>query len=350
MTTSFQIGGRQIGPDQPTYIVAELSANHNGSFDRAVKVIEAAHQVGADAIKLQTYTPDTITLKSDSDLFAINGESLWKGRSLYDLYAEAYMPWEWQPRLKEIANRLGLALFSSPFDNSAVDFLEKLDMPAYKIASFELIDLPLIKRAAATGKPVIISTGMGSLDEIEEAVTAVRSVSDAGLALLKCTSAYPASPDELNLRTIPDLMDKFKVPVGLSDHTQGVTASIVAVSIGACIIEKHLTLSRADGGPDAAFSLEPHEFGELVRATRTAECALGDASYEPSEQERTSRALRRSLFITRDVPANGILSPDNVRSIRPAAGLAPKYYEGILGRRVKTSVKQGTPLTWDLLQ
>jgi N-acetylneuraminate synthase len=338
-----------VGPDEPVYIIAELSANHGQSFEHAVKLIEAARESGADAIKLQTYTPDTITLDSDSSLFRIGAGSIWSGRTLYDLYREAFMPWEWQPKLKEIANRAGLQLFSSPFDASSVEFLERMNVPAYKIASFELVDLPLIRVAAKTGKPLIISTGMGDLGEIEDAVNAAEESGGAGLALLKCTSAYPASADEMNLRTIPDLMTRFRVPIGLSDHTTGVAVPAAAVTLGACIVEKHLTLARSDGGPDSAFSLEPGEFAEMVRTIRTVERSLGHVQYGARGREASSVSLRRSLFITHDLPAGTALSAENVRSIRPAAGLAPKHYEAVLGRRLAHDVKRGTPLTWDLL-
>jgi pseudaminic acid synthase len=350
-TRPFQLADKWIGPGQPVYVVAELSANHLGSFEHAVKIIEAAHAAGADAVKLQTYTPDTITLRSDQDLFRVGPGTIWSGRSLYDLYSEAYMPWDWQPKLKEVANRLGLALFSTPFDNTAVDFLESLGVPAYKVASFELIDIPLIRRVAATGKPVILSTGMATLVEIEDAVQAVREVQseNSALVLLKCTSAYPASPDDMNLRTIPDLLSRFGVAVGLSDHTLDTAVPVAAVTLGASVIEKHLTLSRAHGGPDGPFSLEPHEFRELVRSIRIAERALGHAQYECSEAERNSRQFRRSLFIIEDLTAGTILHEEHVRSLRPAVGLAPKYHGAVLGRRLKVDVKRGTPLEWELL-
>jgi N-acetylneuraminate synthase len=314
-------------------------------------VIEAAHAAGADAIKLQTYTPDTITLRSDQDLFRVGADTIWSGRTLYDLYSEAYMPWDWQPKLKEIANHLGLTLFSTPFDNTAVDFLERMGVPAYKVASFELIDIPLIRRVAATGKPVILSTGMATLAEIGDAVEAVTESQseNTGLALLKCTSAYPAAPDDMNLRTIPDLLSRFDALVGLSDHSLDTAVPIVAVTLGACIIEKHLTFSRSDGGPDAAFSLEPDEFRELVRSIRVAERALGRARYECSEAEVSSRKFRRSLFIIEDLPAGATLKEEHVRSIRPAAGLAPKYHREVVGRKLKVDVSRGTPLTWELL-
>ena len=350
---TLKLANRQIGPGQPIYVIAELSANHHGSFDRAVRIIEAAHAAGANAVKLQTYTPDTITFRSNKDLFTVGTGTIWSGRTLYDLYSEAYMPWDWQPKLKDVANRLGLDLFSTPFDPTAVDFLEAMGVPAYKVASFELVDIPLVKRVAATGKPTILSTGMAALIEIEEAVEAVQEVQSqiggAGLALLKCTSAYPASPDDMNLRTIPDLASRFRVPVGLSDHTLESIVPVAAVALGASIVEKHLTLSRADGGPDSPFSLEPCEFAELVRSIRTAERALGSVRYECSEAESGSRMLRRSLFIIEDLPAGTTLVEQHVRSLRPAAGLAPKYHPDVLGHRLKADVKRGTPLEWDML-
>ena len=344
-----QIAERRIGPGEPVYVIAELSGNHRQSFEQAVKIIEQADAAGADAVKLQTYTPDTITIQCDSELFQTGEDSIWSGRTLYDLYGEAFTPWEWQPRLKEVANNLGLHLFSTPFDESAVAFLEQMDVPAYKIASFELVDLPLIRRAAGTRKPLILSTGMGTLSEIEEAVAAARAESDAGLALLKCTSSYPAAPDEMNLRTIPDLAERFAVCVGLSDHTTGIAVAAAAVSLGANIVEKHLTLHRADGGPDAAFSLEPREFQEMVREIRTVERALGTVQYGAAGREAASRKYRRSLFITENLAEGTTLTRENVRSIRPGQGLPPKHYQEILGRRVAHSVKRGTPVTWDLL-
>lgn len=348
---AFQLGSKLIGPGLPVYIIAELSANHNGSLEQAVRLVEAAHAAGADAVKLQTYTPDTITLQSDEELFRVQSGTPWSGRTLYDLYREAYMPWDWQTVLKEVANRLGMALFSSPFDTTAVDFLEKMQVPAYKIASFELVDLHLIRRVAATGRPVILSTGMATLSEIEDAVKVVQSAGDGvPLALLKCTSAYPAPPDSMNLRTIPDLITKFQVPVGLSDHTLGTVIPVAAVTLGACIIEKHLTLSRADGGPDALFSLEPQEFSELVRSVRVAERALGGTRYECSEAELNSRMFRRSLFIVEDLSAGSTLQSNHVRSLRPAAGLVPKYLDEVLGRKLRIPVKRGTPLQWNMLE
>jgi pseudaminic acid synthase len=346
---TIQIAGRNIGPGEPAYIIAELSANHGQDFTQAVEIVRAAHSAGADAVKLQTYTADTLTIQSGKDYFRAGKGTLWEGRTLHDLYCEAYTPWEWQPELKRIANDLGLHLFSTPFDATAVDFLEQMDVPAYKIASFELVDLPLIRRVAATGKPVIMSTGMATLQEIEEAVEAARTAGVSALALLKCTSAYPASPDEMHLRTIPHLSRMFGVPAGLSDHTLGIAVPVAAVALGACIVEKHITLSRATPGPDSAFSLEPREFKDMVEAIRTAERALGAVRYGVSKREAASRNFRRSLFITEDVRAGSPLTPENVRSIRPANGLPPKHYDEVLGRRVARDVERGTPLSWELL-
>ena len=349
MGTEIEILGRRIGPGQPVYIVAELSANHGQKFETAAQVIRQAHAAGADAVKLQTYTADTLTIDSGQDCFRIGTGSVWEGRTLYDLYQEAFTPWDWQPKLKTIANDLGLALFSSPFDFSAVDFLEAMDVPAYKIASFELVDLPLIGRVAATGKPMILSTGMASLSEIEEAVSTARCAGATQIALLKCTSSYPAPVGEMNLRTIPHLAATFDVPVGLSDHTLGIGVPVAAVSLGAVMIEKHLTLSRADGGPDSTFSLEPSEFKAMVELVRMTEEALGRIEYGPSEHEMGSRNFRRSLFVTQSIRAGSILTTENVRSIRPSAGLSPRHYDEVLGRRVVRDVERGTPLSWDLL-
>ena len=344
------IGGREIGAGRPVYVVAELSANHRGRFDEAVSIVRAAREAGADAIKLQTYTADTLTIPSSAEPFRHDSGSVWAGRTLHDLYAEACTPWEWQPKLQELAHELGIELFSSPFDPSAVDFLETMQVPAYKIASFELVDLPLIRRVAATGKPLILSTGMATLEELDEALGAAREAGASGVALLKCTSAYPAPAEEMNLRTIPALAERFRVPVGLSDHTLGIAAPVAAVALGASIVEKHLTLSRAAGGPDAAFSLEPREFTEMVQAIRFAERALGEVRYAPTPREAESRRFRRSLFVVRDVKAGEALSADNVRSIRPAAGLPPRYLPELLGRRARRAIAAGTPLSWDLVE
>lgn len=341
-----RIADRNIGPGEPAYIIAEMSANHGQSYERAEAIVRAAAKSGADAVKLQTYTADTLTIPCDAEPFRIKG-TLWEGRTLHDLYGEAYTPWEWQPRLAAVARELGVHLFSTPFDATAVDFLEKMDVPAHKVASFEIVDIPLLRCIAATGKPVVMSTGMASLAEIDEAVRALREGGCTQLALLKCTSAYPAPPASMNLRTIPHLAEAFGVPAGLSDHTLGTAVPVAAVALGACIIEKHFTLSRADGGPDAAFSLEPDEFSEMVRAVRTAEAALGRVNYAVSDKERQSRVFRRSLFVVRDVKQGEIFTPDNVRSIRPAHGLHPRHHDEIMGRRAARDMACGTPLNWD---
>ena len=346
MTEAIEINGRRIGPAEPVYIIAELSANHNQDFEQAVRLIYAAKDTGADAVKLQTYTPETITIDSDAVQFRIGKGTIWEGRNLYELYGEAYTPWEWQPKLKAVADNLGLTLFSSPFDSTAVDFLEAMSVPAYKIASFEMIDLALIHKVASTGKPVIVSTGMATLAEIGEAVDCIRGTGNQQLALLKCTSAYPAPPEEMNLRTIGDMAQRFGALVGLSDHTLGTTVPVVAVSLGACIVEKHFTLSRAVPGPDSQFSLEPHEFKQMVDAVRTAERARGEVSYEASEREQASRIFRRSLFVVSDMRAGEPFTPENVRSIRPGYGLPPKFLRDVLGKRAAVDLKRGTPLEW----
>jgi len=350
MTSAFAIDDSIIGPGHPTYIVAELSANHNQSFDQAVALIRAAKEAGADAIKLQTYTPDTITINSDSPLFRHSAGSLWAGKTLYELYQEAYMPWEWQPKLKEIADDIGIDLFSTAFDPTAVDFLEQMGVPVHKVASFEIVDIPLIEKMARTGKPLIISTGMATLGEIEEAVHAARCAGATQIALLKCTSAYPAPPEEMNLRTIPHLADAFSVPVGLSDHTLGIAAPVAAVVLGACIVEKHFTLSRDIPGPDSAFSLEPHEFKAMVEAIRTVEKTLGKVHYGVSEREARSRVFRRSLFVVKDMKAGEVFTEENVRSIRPGYGLHTRCLKQILGRRSARDIGRGTPLSWNLVE
>lgn len=349
MSQTIQIGDRKIGAGCPVYVVAEISANHNGSFEQALKIVEAAKAAGADAVKLQTYTPDTITIASDREPFRIRGGTLWDGKTLHALYAEAYMPWEWQPKLKNAAEGLGLQCFSSAFDDSAVEFLETVRVPAHKVASFELVDLPLIQKMAATGKPLIMSTGMASIEEIEEAVTTARTAGASQIALLKCTSAYPAPAGEMNLRTIPELARRFGVPVGLSDHTMGIAVPVAAVSLGACIIEKHLTLSRSQGGPDSAFSLEPEEFKAMVDAVRTTEKALGGVQFGVGEREMQSRMFRRSLFVVRDLKKGEQFSADNVRSIRPGHGLHTRHLAEVLGKRAAFDIARGTPLSWDLV-
>jgi pseudaminic acid synthase len=346
MPVEIKINGRRIGAGQPAYIVAEMSGNHNQNFEQAVRILHSAKDAGADAVKLQTYTPDTLTIDSDREYFRVGGGTIWDGRNLYDLYGEAYTPWEWQPRLKKVADELGLDLFSTPFDYTAVDFLEKMDVPAYKVASFEIVDLPLVGRIAQTGKPIIVSTGMATLAEIEDAVQAIHHAGGKQLALLKCTSAYPALPDEMNLRTIPHLADAFDVPAGLSDHTLGIAVPVAAIALGACIVEKHFTVSRSIPGPDSAFSLEPHEFKAMVVAIRTVEKALGGVHYGVSEKEAKSRVFRRSLFVVKDIAAGETFSDENVRSIRPGHGLSPKYLSDVLGRQAALDIKRGTPLRW----
>ncbi len=342
----FKIDERWVGPGHPCYIVAELSANHRQSFDRAMELIKAAKEAGANAVKLQTYTPDTMTIDSDAKWFRIDGNSLWAGRTLYQLYEEAYTPWEWQPKLKNLADALGLHCLSSPFDETAVEFLEKMNTPAYKVASFELIDLPLLRRIARTGKPVIASIGMASLAEIEEAVHTLRQSGTRDLALLKCTSAYPAAPEEINLRTIPHLAEAFHVVTGLSDHTLEVGVPVAAVALSACIIEKHFTLARADGGPDAAFSLEPTEFKAMVDSVRKVERALGSVSYQLTHGEKGNTLFRRSLFAVQDIRAGERFTERNVRSIRPGDGLPPRYWDKVLGSLSARDIRRGTPLRW----
>lgn len=350
MTATIHIGKRTIGPGQPVYVIAEMSANHGQSFDEAVKIVHAAKDSGADAVKLQTYLPDTMTIACDREEFRIGGGTLWDGRNLHELYSEAYTPWDWQPRLKQLAEDLGMDCFSSAFDSTAVDFLEGMNVPAHKIASFELVDIPLIQKLARTCKPLIMSTGLAAVEEIEEALQTARQAGATGIALLKCTSAYPALPDEMNLRTIPEMARRFDVPVGLSDHTMGVTVPVTAVALGACIVEKHLTLSRSVPGPDSAFSLEPHEFKAMVDAVRVAEKALGQVHFGLSEREDASVVFRRSLFVVEDMRQGEIFTAQNVRSIRPAYGLHTRYLPEVLGKAAAQDIQRGTPLSWDLVR
>lgn len=347
MNPVIHLEGHAIGAGSPCFIIAEISANHRGSLEGALELIAAAKDCGVDAVKLQTYTADTITLDSDRECFLIGKGTIWSGRRLYDLYREAHTPWEWHPRLFEAAKDAGLVCFSSPFDETAVDLLDSLGCPAYKIASFELVDIPLIRKAAATGKPLIMSTGMASLDEVAEAVKAAEEGGAPGAALLKCTSAYPAPPDEMNLKAIPRLAQRFGLPVGLSDHTLGCTAAVAAVALGACLIEKHLTLRRSDGGPDAAFSLEPDEFKTMVQSVRTAEAALGDGRFGPTASDAASMRFRRSLFVVEDIEKGGILTHQNVRSIRPGDGLHPRHLFDVLGRNAARPLKRGEPLSME---
>jgi len=350
MSSTFQLGQKKIGTLYPVYIIAELSANHNQDFNQAVELIKAAKEAGADAVKIQTYTPDTMTIDCDNEYFNIGEGTIWEGKNLYSLYKESYTPWEWQPDLKKIANDLGLDLLSTPFDSSSVDFLELMDAPAYKIASFEIVDIPLIQKIARTGKPIILSTGMASLAEIEEAVDAIHHEDNDQIALLKCTSAYPALPEEMNLKTIPEMTKTFLVPVGLSDHTLGTTIPIAAVALGACIVEKHFTLSRTNPGPDSSFSLEPHEFRIMVDSIREIEKALGTVNYSMTEHEKASWVFRRSLFVVQDIAEGELFTEKNIRSIRPGFGLPPKYFHEILGKKAKENICRGTPLHQDLIQ
>jgi N-acetylneuraminate synthase len=348
MREFIEIAGRRIGEGYPCYIIAEMSGNHGQSFDQAIRIIKAAKDAGADAVKLQTYTPETLTIDCDNPHFRIKG-TLWDGRVLYDLYSEAFTPWEWQPSLKEIARGLGLELFSTPFDASAVDFLEEIGVSAYKIASFENCDFGLLRKVAAARKPIIASTGMATLAEIEELVRVIRDGGGNDLALLKCTSAYPAPYDEMNLRTIPHLAQAFGVPVGLSDHTLGGVVPVAAATLGACIIEKHLTLSRSLPGPDSAFSLEPQEFKAMVEGVRIAERALGRVDYGLSAAEIKSRAFRRSLFVVENILAGESFTQKNVRSIRPSYGLHTRHLEEVLGRTALRDIERGTPLAWEMI-
>ena len=349
MNPTFQIHSRSIAPGEPTYIIAELSANHHQDLGRAIEIVNAASEAGADAIKLQTYTPDTLTLDSDQECFRIRGGTLWDGRSLHELYAQAAMPWEWHEQLFALAKDLGLDAFSTAYDPSSLALLESCQVPVHKVASFELVDIPLIELMAATGKPLIMSTGMATLDEIGEAVDAARGGGAAAVALLHCTSAYPAPLEAMNLRTIPHLAATFDVPVGLSDHTLESAIPIAAVTAGACLIEKHLTLSRRDSGPDSAFSLEPDEFKTLVAGVRAAEKAMGEIHYGTDAAEEGSRAFRRSLFVVEDVREGERFTPQNVRSIRPATGLHPRHLATVLTRRAAADIGRGTPLAWELM-
>ena len=347
---SFKIGEKEIGENKPTFIIAELSANHMNDFDIAVKTIEAMAEAGADAVKFQTFTPDTITIDCDNEYFQIKQGTVWDGQVLHELYEDAYMPWDWQPKLKKIAEDLGLIVFSSPFDKTSVDFLEDIDVPAYKIASFEITDIPLIEYVASKDKPIIISTGIASLEDIELAVKACLDEGNDEIALLKCTSSYPAPLAEINLNTIPDIKDKFDVIVGLSDHTLGGEVSTAAVAIGANIIEKHFILDRNMGGPDCEFSMEPDEFKQMVDSIRNVEKALGTVSYELSDKMKANREFSRSLFVVTDMKKGDAVTEDNVRSIRPGFGLHPKYLKEILGKKVNKDLKKGTPFELNFIK
>ena len=343
------ISGRKIGLDYPPYVIAEMSANHNGSIENAFRIIEEAKNAGADAIKMQTYTPDTITLNCDSEEFRIRG-GLWDGRALYELYQEAHTPWDWHKPLFEHARKLGITIFSSPFDHTAIDLLEDLNAPAYKIASFEAVDLPLIRYAAGTGKPMIISTGMADAEEIREAINAAREGGCKELAILHCVTGYPAPAEDYNLHTIPDMIERFNLVTGLSDHTLGNTTAIVSVALGASIIEKHFTLSRNGGGPDDSFSLEPDELAALCKGAKTAWQALGKVDYGCKSSEQGNVKFRRSLYFVKDMQVGEIITTECIRSVRPGYGLPPKYINEVLGRKVSSNVKYGTPLSFDLIQ
>jgi N-acetylneuraminate synthase len=342
------INGREIEKNHPPYIIAEMSANHNGSLERAIQIIKAAKDSGADAIKLQTFTAESITLDIDHPRFRLSGKSPWAGERLFDLYAKAAMPWGWHKQLLDYGKEIGITIFSSPFDAAAVELLESLEVPAYKIASFELVDLDLVRLCASTGKPLIMSTGMASLVEISEAVQAARDAGCKDLVLLKCTSAYPALPETINLRTLPHLAKAFDVIVGLSDHTMGIGVSVAATALGAAVIEKHFTLSRTDGGLDSSFSLEPSELILLVEETRKAHAALGCVTYAQGDSETSFKSLRRSLFFVRDLPKGSRIGRDDVRSLRPGDGISPKFLQNILGHTLKKEVVRGTPVSWDI--
>lgn len=346
MEKKIKIGNRYVGEGEKTFIVAEVSANHLQNYSRAEAIIRAAKEAGADAVKLQTYTPDTITLDCDNDYFQITQGTIWDGTTLHKLYETAYTPWEWQPKLMKLANDLGMECFSSPFDATAVDFMQEMDMPAYKVASFEINDIPLIRKIARIGKPVILATGIAYLEDLERALSVCREEGNQNVILLKCTSAYPSPYEDMNLKVIPNMAQVFDCITGLSDHSMGTAAAVAGVALGAKMIEKHLTLCRADGGPDAAFSMEPAEFKQMTDDIRIVEKALGRVTYELTEKQKKSREDGRSLFVVKDVKAGEPFTKDNVRSIRPAFGMHTMYYEEILGKTAKTDISKGTPLDW----
>jgi len=348
MNRLIKIKDRFIGEGQPTYIIAEMSANHAGDFNRAIEIIHAAKEAGADCIKIQTYTPDTMTIDCDKEYFKIT-KGTWKGENLYKLYQKAYTPWEWQARLKEEADKIGIDFLSTPFDKTAVDFLEELGVDFYKIASFEVVDIPLIKYIASKGKPIIMSTGMAKLGEIEEAVNAVKSQGNENLCLLKCSSAYPAVPEDMNLKTIKHLEETFEVIAGLSDHSLGSIGAVTAVALGAKVVEKHFCISREIENPDSSFSMEPGEFKKMVEDIRSAERAVGKVSFEVSEREETNRVFRRSIFIVKDIKKGEVFTEENIRVIRPGYGLAPKYYEDVIGKTASKDIERGTPLDWSMV-
>ena len=346
MSSVININGRLVGDGAPAYIIAEMSANHAGSIERALEMIHVAKEAGADCIKIQTYTPDTMTIDCHNEYFNIE-KGTWEGENLYSLYQKAYTPWEWHKQLRDEAAKVGIDFLSTPFDNTSVDFLEELGMSFYKIASFELVDIPLLEYIASKNKPIIMSTGMGSIEEITEAVDAIYSTGNRQLALMKCSSAYPAKSEEMNLSTICDMKKRFDIPVGLSDHSMGAFSAATAVALGANIIEKHFCISRAIKNPDSTFSMEPDEFRDMVAQVREVEKAMGKVSYGVSKQEETNACFRRSLFVVKDIAAGEKLTPENIRSIRPAYGLRPKYYKEVLGKVAKHEIKRGTPLSFE---
>lgn len=350
MKPGIRIENFTIGPEYRPFVIAEMSANHNQSLDRAIEIVEAAAKSGVHAIKIQTYTADTMTLDIDDNEFVINDKnSLWNGSSLFRLYEEAHTPWDWHKPIFDRAKELGLIAFSTPFDESAVDFLEELNVPVYKIASFENTDIPLIRKVAATGKPIIVSTGMATVAELDETVRLLRDKGCDNFVLLKCTSTYPASPENTNISTIPHMRELFNCQVGISDHTLGVGVGVASIALGATVIEKHFTLKRTDGGVDSAFSMEPDEMALLVTETERAWKSIGTIHYGPTDNEKESLSFRRSLYITKDLKEGDILTPENIRSIRPGFGLAPKYYDSVLGIKIARDVAKGTPLQWSIL-
>lgn len=350
MNKEFKIGNRTIGADSPAFIVAEISGNHNQDYNRAVEIIHAAAQAGADAVKLQTYTADSITIDCDDECFQLNSGSIWDGQTMYQLYQSAYTPWEWQPKLMEEANRLGMECFSSPFDFTSVDFLEKMHVPAYKIASYEITDLPLIRKVARLHKPIIFATGVAYPEDIERAMNVCKEEGNEDVILLKCVSAYPTPYEAVNLRVIPTLGKTYDCLMGLSDHTMGTIVSAGAIPMGARMIEKHLTLRRSDGGPDSAFSMEPEEFAQMVKDIRILEKAMGSANYKLTETQKIEHQESRSLFVVKDIQSGEVLTSENIRSIRPGNGLHPMHYEEILGKKAIRSLKKGTPLAWELIE
>lgn len=350
MNKDFKIGTRRINADSPVFIVAELSANHNQDFNRAIEIIHAAKEAGADAIKLQTYTADTITIDCDDPCFQINEGTIWDGTTLYKLYQEAYTPWEWQPRLMEEANKLGMECFSSPFDFTSVDFLEEMNVPAYKIASYEINDIPLIRKIARLHKPMIFATGIAYPEDINRALSVCKEEGNEDILLLKCVSSYPTPYEAVNLNVIPTLAGTYDCIAGISDHTMGTIVSAGAVALGAKMIEKHFTLKRSDGGPDSAFSMEPEEFAKMVSEVRILEKALGSHEYVLTDTQKLEHGGSRSLFVVKDIAQGELLTPENIRSIRPGCGLHTMYYEEILGKRAKKTLKKGTPLAWELIE